>query len=87
MTVGKLNELLSNITLDVTFEKSTRIPNAKETGDPLHGTSMTYTWQEIRDTGVDFHITLGEPAFVDRAVLRTGSENASFGKHLSLTVV
>lgn len=90
MTIGKLNGLLPGITYGATFENSARIPNAEEKGNPLCGEILSYKWEELRDTGVEFHIALGMSAFVDRVVLHVSEKTnlsevllTSYGKRLS----
>lgn len=76
MKLGKLNELLDNIDLQIAYADSTLAPNIEEPGNPLKGEHFLIKWQSIYDKAVALHITLPQPCFVDRVCLHMGEKTA-----------
>ena len=76
MKLGKLNELLDNIGLNIAYADSTLVPAIEENGNPLKGEHFLIKWQSIYDKAVALHITLPQVCFVDRVCLQLGEKVA-----------
>lgn len=76
MKLGKLNELLEAIDLQVGFADSTLTPDIEEKGNVLKGEHFLIKWQSIYDKAVALHITLPQPCFVDRVCIGLGEKVA-----------
>lgn len=76
MKLGKLNELLDNIGLNIAYADSALVPAIEENGNPLKGEHFLIKWQSIYDKAVALHITLPQVCFVDRVCLQLGEKVA-----------
>ena len=76
MRIGSLNELLKNVTYSVGYENSLDTPIFAQNGNLLCGESIKINWDEMRDSGIELTIDLGESAFVDRVILKTDAKTA-----------
>ena len=74
MKIGVLNELLTNVSWNLTFADTKLVPCASKEGNPLSGDSILLRWDEIRDAGVEVHVGLGKLCFVDCVVIKLGEK-------------
>lgn len=74
MRIGKINELLSDITCRLTLaDREIEVPSL-EPGNPLAGEPLKVEWDQLWNMGLDLHLSLPEEAFLDRAVVRLGEK-------------
>jgi hexosaminidase len=76
MQFGKLNDHLSALSSRVTFENSTLAPLPVSNGDPLRDEPLSFSWEDVRDEGLELHISLGRPVFLDCVSLVIGQKTA-----------
>ena len=76
MKLGKLNQLLDGIELQVSYADSHLVPAIETNGNPLKGEPFLIKWQSIYDRAVALHITLPTTCFVDRVCLQLGEKVA-----------
>jgi len=76
MKIGRLNELLPCMLNAVTLFDSTLTPLSDEAGNPLKGETYRIKWDNIRDEGITFHISLSKFCFVDTLTIRTAESTA-----------
>ena len=76
MQFGKLNDCLSALSSRVTFENSPLSPVPVSGGDPLRGTPISFSWESVRDEGIELHVSLGEPVFIDCVSVTVGQKTA-----------
>lgn len=71
MKLGKINDLLPDIKMQLHFAGSTLVPQTEESGEPCKGELLKLAWNEIRDQPVALTIKLPQSIFVDTVVLET----------------
>jgi len=76
MKLGKLNDLLDNVSLRVGFADSALVPEITENGNVLKGEHFLIKWQSIYDRAVSLDICLPQTCFVDRICLGLGEKVA-----------
>ncbi len=76
MRIGKINELLNDISYRLTLAERETPVTAVQDGNPLKGETLYVEWGSLWNMGLDLHITLPEEVFLDRLTMEIGAKTA-----------
>ena len=76
MYIGKLNEKIKDIRLNVTKKNLAKAPAIAVNGNPFKGECLSVSWMELLASGVDLHVTIPKVDMLSTVVIYLGEKSA-----------